>query len=804
MRLMMFPAAFMANTFAMMLVMIGLSLFGKPGLAADVGIIHGATVALFYAFSGSARSLILGEGGGIGSVEILRMRALLLLPLSFFAFLLCAGVIANSWLFAVLMILRRAVEWLAEVALSDHELQGDSKIATKFFAVQGVLSALLLLSLSTDGAWSIPILFVWAISPLHACMGGSSLVKRKPSCGLIYSFRSILPHLGSTAVIGVSVYLLRLFILLVTDKETAGDLFAAFAIGGILGAVFSQALGPTMVRQELAGNSKGTVMRLFNILLLLAVLLGTLLYFTVWFFPHLLTWGGKGQLFWSAVSMSLVGGVVMVFAQRIRLIIIQRATSRDVLGPDILANFVLIACVPLIFYSIGAEGLVGLYLISAILSLLFYFSEDRFTGEVVRNNYHHWSLCALVFLVFFPIFLQISQGVYQFKPGFVIDGQLSLLPIPLSVLACCAGVLLFGAYKFAKLSITIVALTFFGMFFSVLSLSLICGGEEKRKLILLVQFMLPMIALILGQQCGQYPRVVRAFPVLLLMVLLLIVPLQLIATLSYGSSKLVPSVFVFGVYQHLQYVPVILVSAFLICLFVCWGVARARLWILAISFLLGVYVVLSSSMLAMGFLVLGVLGFAVREGLVTRSWQWLAVIALVAVGFLIGYGFGNVKLILMKLGVGVGEGYVEGVPRNLQERMYYWDYYIGEVTRSVGVFLMGSSEVADRQQYPSAHNYYLDFIYNFGFVALLPIFYLIWCTIRLCVCNFQRIWASPLLSSLTGVVLFLLFADNGLKVGMRQPYPGIVTFFLWGLLIALLLKVKERSIGPVFESQGRA
>ena len=45
-----FPAAFMANSFTLTLVLIGLSLFGKPGLAADFGIVHGATVALFMRF----------------------------------------------------------------------------------------------------------------------------------------------------------------------------------------------------------------------------------------------------------------------------------------------------------------------------------------------------------------------------------------------------------------------------------------------------------------------------------------------------------------------------------------------------------------------------------------------------------------------------------------------------------------------------------------------------------------------------------------------------------------------------------
>lgn len=74
---------------------------------------------------------------------------------------------------------------------------------------------------------------------------------------LLASIRLLLPHFGSTAVIGVSVYVFRLFILLVADKQVAGDLFSAFALGGILGAVFSQALGPTMVRHELQYSGGG-------------------------------------------------------------------------------------------------------------------------------------------------------------------------------------------------------------------------------------------------------------------------------------------------------------------------------------------------------------------------------------------------------------------------------------------------------------------------------------------------------------------------------------------------------------------
>ena len=45
-----------------------------------------------------------------------------------------------------------------------------------------------------------------------------------------------------------------------------------------------------------------------------------------------------------------------------------------------------------------------------------------------------------------------------------------------------------------------------------------------------------------------------------------------------------------------------------------------------------------------------------------------------------------------------------------------------------------------------------------------------------------------LLFTMTGlafVVLFLLFPVNlNNKVNMRQPYPGNIAFFLWGLLLA--------------------
>jgi|GEM_PF-5670418 hypothetical protein len=41
------------------------------------------------------------------------------------------------------------------------------------------------------------------------------------------------------------------------------------------------------------------------------------------------------------------------------------------------------------------------------------------------------------------------------------------------------------------------------------------------------------------------------------------------------------------------------------------------------------------------------------------------------------------------------------------------------------------------------------------------------------------------------IVFFFIFIDNFLKVSFRQPYSGMVTFFLWGLLLSRLSIAKK-------------
>jgi hypothetical protein len=84
----------------------------------------------------------------------------------------------------------------------------------------------------------------------------------------------------------------------------------------------------------------------------------------------------------------------------------------------------------------------------------------------------------------------------------------------------------------------------------------------------------------------------------------------------------------------------------------------------------------------------------------------------------------------------------------------------------------------------------LDIVYNFGLIGLIPIFALMGYTASLCwkkrkILRAETWW-------LTAIVFFLVVIDSNFKVTLRQPYPGIFAFFMWGLLLSRLRPVAAR------------
>jgi hypothetical protein len=122
----------------------------------------------------------------------------------------------------------------------------------------------------------------------------------------------------------------------------------------------------------------------------------------------------------------------------------------------------------------------------------------------------------------------------------------------------------------------------------------------------------------------------------------------------------------------------------------------------------------------------------------------------------------------------------------VNDRVGLWVRYAGQIGQSWSGLLFGQPRPPERSVAVSAHNYYLDFVYNFGVVAFLPFLWLIAYTLSLLWRSRSQVWREPALLGLGMVVLFVLVLESNLKVPLRQPYPGIFFFFLWGLLLSRL------------------
>jgi hypothetical protein len=350
------------------------------------------------------------------------------------------------------------------------------------------------------------------------------------------------------------------------------------------------------------------------------------------------------------------------------------------------------------------------------------------------------------------------------------------------------------------------------MALTTVATTLVAGDVESRKLLLLAQFAVPAIALCLGQMYGAGGDAVRACAIAFLGVISAIVPLQL--GYSFPLETFRHHVWGFTIYQHRQFVPVVFVGAYLFAALALWEDRRNRLWIIALAPIMGAYAAASYALLALALLIGGLTAFALVRA------RTLAVHACVALSvgaaaaylyvdregpaFEAKYGvFHRIEPSHTKSGVfdpppsGLPQDVVSRirepvgaagspVPLNVRARLADWTRYARGIMESPWAALFGHAQPFDRAVATSAHNYYLDFIYNFGLLAFLPLLWLIGFTAALLWRAHRTLPSDLPLLGLAVVVAFLIVIDNNFKVTFRQPYPGLFGFFLWGLLISRL------------------
>lgn len=392
--------------------------------------------------------------------------------------------------------------------------------------------------------------------------------------------------------------------------------------------------------------------------------------------------------------------------------------------------------------------------------------------------------------ILLPLFFQLSGGIYK-DVGRIIDSQgvLTNLPLPASILACLTVfAFLAGNLERARLA--------FAMIFGTLAVSFISlwlGGDgatpPQRKLILILQVVLPLAGLLLGQLVDDKEKVIaRAF----LIVLSIVVPWQLLATWLQGGLMLTHYLYVFSIYSHIQYVTLIFVCAFAYSLTSLW--AEQKLWLCVLLIVMFIYVTVSFSFLTIFAYLALLITFAAGKLLVCRANAKLIMISLIFIAAVVFAGFTffgktDGQRISAEGEYGLFHGkfrsLLEGkIPSNVQERFDDWKLFGNGIIESKKTILVGHPQPMPREIRSSPHNWYMDITYTFGLVALLPILTLIAYTAYLCWRQRKTLPAQTWW--LIVIVFYLVVIDSNFKVTLRQPYPGIFAYFMWGLLLSRL------------------
>lgn len=401
-----------------------------------------------------------------------------------------------------------------------------------------------------------------------------------------------------------------------------------------------------------------------------------------------------------------------------------------------------------------------------------------------------WMRATIAGGMLLPLFFLLSGKIYNRDvPLYDSGGRFDTLPLPLSVAVCVIGI----AFFLRRLVRAQCAAVFVLAFAAALAISGFVAADGSgftvRKAILAGQFLLPTMGLVLGQLLNDDDQLIaRTFFCLLAA----FVPLQLFAGWWQGVLSLTHNLFLFSIYQHFQFVPVIFVAAY--CLVLGSPIATSRRNKLLLMIVMGVYSLSSASYLAMGLFAAGTLAYLTMNRIHDANFRLRRADLLLPM--LLGiFLLAGVSVLLAKGGMAAryDEGQLFGkfsalaagkLPLNVTERLDDWARFGAGVTENGVSLLFGHAEPLPREVRTSAHNWYLDLAYNFGLIALIPIAALLAATAFLVWQHRSRLESD--LFWLFGVVLFLIVVDANFKVMLRQPYPGLFSFFLWGVLLSKL------------------
>jgi hypothetical protein len=375
-----------------------------------------------------------------------------------------------------------------------------------------------------------------------------------------------------------------------------------------------------------------------------------------------------------------------------------------------------------------------------------------------------------------PLFFMLNGSIFRGQlTDYATDERIQNLPIPLAVVTVFLGIAVIANYAVIKRSMLYILST---ILLAILVVAVRAGDSQPAHINLSIvwpQIVLPMMGLLLGEMYVN-DKAWKNIAKIATVVLLAVLAMQYIAALMQGNYIAGPSVFLFDIYQYFIYFPTIIVSITIFALFALWHTGeRTRIALTCLLTLVVIQVVTMASLNGAVVLIVGV------SLLTAYYWQSRHLRRPLVGAVLLSLSASVVYMLALDATYPWSILHASQDVRNEQ-----WQFFANAIIEAPKILVSGSDVHLDRDLHPSAYNYWLDVIYRLGVLPLIPLFTLLALITRKVWRQRLTIVKSPLCLGTSLIVFNLFFVESMFGAGLRQPYSGLISFFILGCLIAQL------------------
>ena len=756
------------NLFSINILIILLYIFNLQRLVNETAILSSFAIVLCQIFSGNSRSLVLATKNYIKADSVITLRLILIFPITIFCLFFLYQYNFSDYSFATSVFCLIISQWVYEIFLSKEELIS-KKIIFKHFILSIVIFLLVVLALYFKSIFSLKIIiFSYSFSILYFIF--SAQFKKNISIPkIILDIKTIINLLifssyGSSLSIAISNFFFRFFLIKFLTEDLASTLIICFMIGSFPVSLFSQIIGASMLRLKMNFRK---VFKISFIIFIVSVSTSFLIVGELFSQENLKIFNIENSIKLTLVASFLGVYPMMIGLFRRQFFLTNSYKRQNFFYLDIIYSLAIILIIPFLYMLDNPNYFCFSFLISGCTCYFVYgFSK-------YLNNKKLFKI--LIILIPMPIFILFFNSLNSFEFSLLnsfnypetIMNKLSFAPLPISSILLIP--LLLGQLNNKEnksITIYFVALSIFSMLF-------VTSYTERfnfSNFINFAQFFLPMLAIICGEIIGSNSKLKNTVLKIFFKIALIVIFMQILFTLRFNTEGLNPNFILFYVYQTEQYTSlalIIIVFVNLQNLYLKNYNTKLYYKYYLVLVLILTYVYLSKNMT---LYVYTTIFFITHLFLILRTLKNylfiipLSFIILLSVNYL-NFDYSNLII----------------------HRTEWYSLYFFEITSSIKSFLFGSNIKNELYKItPGVFNYYLDFIYNFGSISIVPLLLLISLTVT-------RIIKYTKINTISSENLFIIvvlavvvFIDSFLKVSLKQPYIAIILYFLWGICLSSL------------------